>query len=184
MICYRWYPWLYWTTNTHEFVPLKRHEFVMVSVPWSSQKTQKRNTMELKEASIGTRHRTIDRVSKEGSEAGGEGRKGSSCGLGVCGNHRKWLQLRTCKIWCKNRYIVAQKCFRFLFDSFWFLRLIPKRRFAQNHFDHTEKEVRPKRRFGTPKNEKGVFQTQNDFLEMAHTNFAPSIRKTTYQPLI
>ena len=31
------------------------------------------------------------------------------------------------------------------------VRLIPKRRFAQNHFEHTEKEVRPKRRFGTPK---------------------------------
>ena len=26
-------------------------------------------------------------------------------------------------------------------------RLIPKRRFAQNHFEHTRKEVRPKRRF-------------------------------------
>ena len=30
------------------------------------------------------------------------------------------------------------------------VRLIPKRRFAQNHFEHTEKEVRPKSRFGTP----------------------------------
>ena len=34
------------------------------------------------------------------------------------------------------------------------LRLIPKRRFVQNHFEHTEKEVRPKRRFGTPKFER------------------------------
>ena len=31
------------------------------------------------------------------------------------------------------------------------VRLIPKTRFAQNHFEHTEKEARPKRRFGTPK---------------------------------
>ena len=31
------------------------------------------------------------------------------------------------------------------------LRLIPKRRFAQNHFKHTDKEVRPKRSFGSPK---------------------------------
>ena len=30
------------------------------------------------------------------------------------------------------------------------VRLIPKRRFAHDHFEHTEKEGRPKRRFGTP----------------------------------
>ena len=31
------------------------------------------------------------------------------------------------------------------------VRLNPKRRFAKNHFQHTEKEVRPKRRFGQKK---------------------------------
>ena len=23
-------------------------------------------------------------------------------GMGVCGNHSKWLQLRPCKIWCRS----------------------------------------------------------------------------------
>ena len=59
----------------------------------------------------------------------------------------------------------------------------PERRFAQNHFEITEKEARPKSRFGTPQIENVVFQPKIDFLEMAHTNLVSSIRKTAYQPL-
>ena len=48
-----------------------------------------------------------------------------------------------------------------------------------------EKEVRPRRRFGTPKNENIVFVSFFDLLEMAHTMFFSSIRTiTAYQPLI
>ena len=63
------------------------------------------------------------------------------------------------------------------------VRLIQKRRFAQNHFEHIEKQVRPKRRFCIPKMKKTeVFQSKIVFLEMAHANFVYSIRKTAYQP--
>ena len=59
----------------------------------------------------------------------------------------------------------------------------PEKEVRSEHFEHTEKEVRPKRRSGTPKVDFFVFQPKIDFLEMAHTNFVSSVRKTAYQPL-
>ena len=60
----------------------------------------------------------------------------------------------------------------------WQVRLIPKRRFAHEHFEHTRKggSVPPKMKTNN--------QLKTTVLEIAHTNFVSSIRKKAYQPLI
>ena len=57
------------------------------------------------------------------------------------------------------------------------LRLIPKRRFVQNHFEHTRKGGSPEKEVRNPRNEKYVRQLKDNFLAMAHTSLFSSTRK-------
>ena len=56
------------------------------------------------------------------------------------------------------------------------IRLIPKRRFANKHFEQTEKEVRPKRSFGTLEIEHLYLHSISISLKR-HILFFSSIRK-------
>ena len=62
------------------------------------------------------------------------------------------------------------------------VRLIPKRRFAQNHFAHTEKEIRPKRRFGTPQIDFFVFQLKMISLKRHILTSSPLFEKQHISP--
>ena len=65
-----------------------------------------------------------------------------------------------------------------------YIRLIPKRRFSQNHFEHTRKEGSPEKEVRYPhQNENNVFASMFGFLEIAHTNFVSYIRKNSISAL-
>ena len=86
-----------------------------------------------------------------------------------------------------------------------FLRLIPKRRFVEDYFEHTRKGGSPEKevlslqnlkyrksvsgicrnpvQFSIFWNAENVYTYYFNFLEMARTNIFSSIRKTAYQPL-
>ena len=62
------------------------------------------------------------------------------------------------------------------------LRLIPKRRFAQNHFEYTRTGGTPEKVARYQKCENCIFKLKIHLLEMAHTNFVSSIRKQHISP--
>ena len=69
-------------------------------------------------------------------------------GLGVCGNDRKCIQLRACRLWCnsvrKTSYFVTQRCCLFLF-SFLLLGLLASRAPAEGPYSLMLIEMRPAR---------------------------------------
>ena len=57
------------------------------------------------------------------------------------------------------------------------LRLTPKRRFVQNHFEHTRKWGSPGKEVRNPPNEKYVRQLKDNFLAVTHTSHFSSTRQ-------